>query len=213
MPMAAKTRAILRAGVLLSAGLAGCADTDESETGDRDTDTGDRDTRDRDRDTGDRDTDTGERDQNRTGAEGEEFNRTFRDTIDEENYMRNWTVPANSSGANVTIEANLNGTAVDDFEATLFTPDGEEVCTVEHSGETGDTGDTVGMDDGNGCEEQLENTGQHQLTVWGNATAGEADYWINVTVSTGSQTDGGQQSTGGDGGGIYNTPATSVTRG
>lgn len=209
--MAAKTRAILLAVVLLSAGLAGCADTDDTDrdtdTGDRDTDTGDRDTR----ETDERDDDTGTRDTDQ--RDGEEFNRTFEDTIDEQNYMRNWTVPANSSGANVTIEANLSGDAVDDFEATLFTPDGEEVCTVSHEGDTGTDALQPG-DEENQCEEELENTGEHRLTVWGNATADEADYWINVTVETPDQAEDDGTQTGGDAGdgGIYESPVSSVVR-
>lgn len=210
--MAAKTRAILLAVVLLSAGLAGCADTGD-ETGTDDTTDGDTDTG--DRDTGDRDTgDTGDRDTNETGddqTQQDRFERTFNDTIDEQNYMRNWTVPANTSNANVTIEANVQGDAVDDFEATLYTPEGEEVCTVSDSQTTG----TVGMDnqtDGeNMCEEQLENTGEHRLTVWGNSTAGEAEYTLNVTVEPSQQSDSGQMSDDGGGTGIYG-PVQSVTR-
>lgn len=207
--MAAKTRAILLAVVLLSAGLAGCADTDDTDTDDRDTDTGDRDTRETDeRDTRDEDTDTRDTDQ----RDGEEFNRTFQDTIDEQNYQRNWSVPANSSGANVTIEANLSGDAVDDFEATLFTPDGDEVCTVSHEGDTG-TDTLQPEEDENECDEELEDTGEHRLTVWGNTTADEAEYWINVTVETPDQAEDDGTQTGGDGGGgIYNSPVSSVVR-
>lgn len=201
--MAAKTRAFLLTVVLLTAGLAGCAETDDTgdeiddrETGDRDT--GDRDTR--DRDTEDRDTAREDR---------ETFNRTFSDTIDEQDYVRNWTVPANASGANVTIEANLSGDAVDDFEATLFTPDDEEVCTVSASGDTGG----LGMEDGdNECDEELEDSGDHRLTVWGNATADEAEYWINVTVEPPEQTDGGDDTTTDDSDSIRG-PVSTVRRG
>lgn len=207
MPMAAKTRAFLLAVVLLTAGLAGCAETDDTgdrETGDRDTgdrDTGDRDTQDEEqRDTEDRDT---------TREDRETFNRTFSDTIDDQNYVRNWTVPANESGANVTIEANISGDAVDDFEATLFTPDGEEVCTVSASGDTGG----LGMDDGdNECDEELQDSGDHRLTVWGNATADEAEYWINVTVEPPEQADGGDETTTDDNDSIRG-PVSTVYRG
>lgn len=203
--MAAKTRAFLLAVVLLTAGLAGCAETDDTgnDTGDRET--GDRDTGERDqdqRDTEDRDTEQQDRMMG---------NWTFNDTIDEQNYVRNWTVPVNESGANVTIDANISGDAVDDFEATLFTPNDEEVCTVSASGDTGG----LGMDGENQCEEQLNETGPYRLTVWGNATADEAEYWINVTVMRSDQADGGQTTddgTGSDDGGIYN-PVTAVYRG
>jgi len=191
--MASKTRVILLAVVLLSAGLAGCADTDD--TGDGDTDTGDRDTGDRDtRETDeDQDRDTGDRD---TQQDRTMFNRSFNDTIDEQDYQRNWTVPANESDANVTIEANISGDAVDDFEATLWDPQGDEVCTVEARGDTAGA-DGVGMGEENTCEERLETSGAHQLTVWGNATAGEAEYWLNVTVERPQQAAGGGQQTGG----------------
>lgn len=212
--MAAKTRAILLAVVLLSAGLAGCADTDDTgtddTTDDRDTDTGDRDTG----DTGDRDTRGNQTGDNQTQEQG--FERTFQDSIDEQNYMRNWTVPANQSGSQVMMEANMQGDAVDDFEATLFTPDGEEICTVSDGQDTQDTigtGDDNQTDGENQCDEELDDTGEHRLTVWGNSTAEEAEYTINVTVQS---SDGGGQTTGDDangggGGGIYG-PVQSVTR-
>lgn len=189
MPMASKTRAILLAVVLLSAGLAGCADTDDTDTGDTE-DTGEPDTGERDtgeRDTGERDTDDTNDTGDDTDAETEDHNETFEDTIDEQDYEREWTFPVDETGADITIEAHLQGDAVDDFEATMWDAEQEEICTVT------DGMDGLTDDGENTCEHESENTGEYMLKVWGNSTAESADYMINVTVEY-----GGNETTTGD---------------
>ena len=191
--MASKTRAILLAVVLLGAGLAGCAETDDTGTDDTtdDEDTGDRDTGDRDtgeRDTGERDIgDQNQTDRNDTGtqdAQMQDYNETFEGTIDGENHEENFTFPVNDSQANLTVEANLQGDAVDDFEATVWDAEMEEVCTVSDSGT--DVGTGMG-DDESRCEEATQNMGNYTLQVWGNSTTEDADYTLNVTVEYGDQ--------------------------
>lgn len=173
--MSSKMRAILLAVVLATAGLAGCADTDDGpDVGDdRDNDTGDRDTGDRDtgdRDTGDRDTDEDDR--------FETFNKTFEDEINDTDYERNWTFPVNATGANITAELNLEGAGTDDVEAEIFDINDTLVCSMSDEG--GDLSPSI--DDDKECEEESENEGTYTIAVEGSSTAGSANYTINVTV-------------------------------
>lgn len=184
--MPSKTRALLLAVVLLTVGLAGCADdTQDGETGERDTG---------ERDTGDGAGDGGVGDQDQ---QAQVSNWTFNDTIDQQDYQRNWTFQVNQSGANISIEASLQGDAVDDFQATLWDTQNREMCTISAQG--GQTGTVPTDNQENQCQRDAQDTGTYTISVWGNSTAGEANYTINVTVDNSQGQDGGNETGGGGG--------------